>query len=91
QAQGLVLAERLREAQPGLRLVTHCGGGSFKSQFKRADKSGARVALVLGEDEVAQGTVGVKYLREDREQETLPQAALAGNLMAVLEQGAAPV
>ncbi len=91
QAQGLVLAERLREAQPGLRLVTHCGGGSFKSQFKRADKSGARVALVLGEDEVAQGTVGVKYLREDREQETLPQAALAGHLMAVLEQGAAPV
>ena len=91
QAEGLVLAERLREAQPGLRLVTHCGGGSFKSQFKRADKSGARVALVLGEDEVAQGTVGVKYLREDREQETLPQPALAGHLMAVLEQGVAPV
>ena len=85
QRQGLILAERLRDAQPGLRLVTHCGGGSFKSQFKRADKSGARVALVLGDDEVAQGTVGVKYLREDREQETLPQAALAEHLMAALE------
>jgi len=85
QAQGLVLAEKLRQAQPNLRLVTHCGGGSFKSQFKRADKSGARVALVLGDDEVAQGSVGVKYLREDREQETLPQAALAEYLMGVLD------
>ncbi len=84
QAQGLVLAERLRDAQPGLRLVTHCGGGSFKSQFKRADKSGAQVALVLGEDEVAQGTVGLKYLRENREQETVSQEALAGHLMGVL-------
>ncbi|MCF6210225.1 MAG: histidine--tRNA ligase [Gammaproteobacteria bacterium] len=84
QAQGLILAERLRDAQPDLRLVTHCGGGSFKSQFKRADKSGAQVALVLGEDEVAQGTVGLKYLRENREQETVSQEALAGHLMGVL-------
>ncbi len=84
QAEGLILAERLRDAQPGLRLVTHCGGGSFKSQFKRADKSGAQVALVLGEDEVAQGTVGLKYLRENREQETVLQGVLAEHLMAAL-------
>lgn len=84
QAQGLILAERLRDAQPDLRLVTHCGGGSFKSQFKRADKSGAQVALVLGEDEVAQGTVGLKYLRENRQQETVSQEALAGHLMGAL-------
>ncbi|VAW93881.1 Histidyl-tRNA synthetase [hydrothermal vent metagenome] len=84
QAQGLILAERLRDAQPSLRLVTHCGGGSFKSQFKRADKSGAQVALVLGEDEVAQGTVGLKYLRENRQQETVSQEALAGHLMGAL-------
>jgi len=85
QEQGLILAEKLRDAKPNLRLVTHCGGGSFKSQFKRADKSGARVALVLGDDEVAQGTVGLKYLREDREQETVPQEALAEHLMGALE------
>lgn len=84
QAQGLVLAEKLRDAQPGLRLVTHCGGGSFKSQFKRADKSGAQVALVLGEDEVAQGTVGLKYLRENREQEIVSQEVLAEHLMGAL-------
>lgn len=84
QAQGLILAERLRDAQPDLRLVTHCGGGSFKSQFKRADKSGAQVALVLGDDEVTQGTVGLKYLRENREQETVSQEALAEHLMAGL-------
>ncbi|HEX22838.1 MAG TPA: histidine--tRNA ligase [Chromatiales bacterium] len=85
QQQGLILAEKLRDAQPGLRLVTHCGGGSFKSQFKRADKSGAQVALVLGDDEVAQGTVGLKYLREDRKQETVSQEALAERLMGELE------
>ncbi len=85
QQQGLILAEKLRDAQPDLRLVTHCGGGSFKSQFKRADKSGAQVALVLGDDEVAQGTVGLKYLRENREQETVSQEALAERLMGELE------
>ncbi len=85
QQKGLILAEKLRDAQPGLRLVTHCGGGSFKSQFKRADKSGAQVALVLGDDEVAQGTVGLKYLREDRKQETVSQEALAERLMGELE------
>jgi len=76
QRQGLVLAERLRDAVPGLRLQTHCGGGNFKNQFKRADKSGAKVALVLGDDEVAQGSVGVKYLREDTQQQNLAEAAL---------------
>ena len=81
QAQGVILAENLRSAQPEFRLLTHCGGGSFKSQFKRADKSGAQVALVLGDDEVAQGTVGLKYLREARLQETVPQNELAQRLM----------
>ena len=57
------LAERLRDAVPGLRLLTHCGGGSFKRQFKKADKSGARLALILGDDEAAAGTVSCKPLR----------------------------
>lgn len=84
QRQGLILAERLRNAWPELRLLVHCGGGSFKSQFKRADKSGAQVALVLGEDEVAQDTIGVKHLRQLREQETVAQAALAQTLKDAL-------
>ncbi len=74
QQQGLLLAEQLRDALPLLRLETHCGGGSFKSQFKKADKSGARLALVLGEDEVANGTLGIKFLREETEQQVLEQA-----------------
>lgn len=76
----LLLAERLRTALPDLRVLVNCGGGSFKSQFKKADKSGARFALVLGQDEVAAGTVSLKWLREEREQVTLAQAAVAGFL-----------
>ena len=70
------LKKRLRSDCPEIRLECHCGGGSFKSQIKRADKSGARIALILGEDEAAAGTVGVKYLREDRPQETVAQSDL---------------
>lgn len=68
---GFRLAEQLRDALPGLRLVVHCGGGSFKSQFKKADKSGALYALILGDDEAAQGKVGLKPLRGEGEQENL--------------------
>ncbi len=69
QRRGLSVAEGLRDQIPGLRLQTHCGGGGFKSQFKKADRSGARFALVLGEDELARGVVGVKPLREAGEQQ----------------------
>ena len=80
EQQALVLAENLRSDCPNIRLEFHCGGGSFKSQIKRADKSGAKIALILGEDEAAAGTVGVKYLREDRPQEAVAQSDLAGLL-----------
>ncbi|MDP2227910.1 MAG: histidine--tRNA ligase [Moraxellaceae bacterium] len=73
----LLLAEQLRDALPDLRVLVNCGGGSFKSQFKKADKSGAHFALVLGEDEVKNGTVSVKWLREPREQQVLAQTAMA--------------
>jgi histidyl-tRNA synthetase len=76
QAKGLIFAEQLRNSYPKLRLMTHCGGGSFKSQFKKADKSGAQIAFVLGDDEVEQETVSVKTLRGGQGQETLKQAAL---------------
>lgn len=65
---GLVLAEMIRDAQPGLVVQMNCGGGSFKSQFKKADKSGAAIALTLGENEVENQEVAVKYLREEGEQ-----------------------
>ncbi|WP_263281386.1 histidine--tRNA ligase [Halotalea alkalilenta] len=80
QQRALPLAERLRDALPSLRLQLHCGGGSFKSQIKKADRSGARIALLLGEEECERGTVGIKFLREEREQENIPQAALVERL-----------
>lgn len=80
----LLLAERLRDALPELGLQLHCGGGSFKSRIKKADKSGARLALLIGEDELARGSVAVKFLREDREQQDVAQEALAQTLTALL-------
>jgi histidyl-tRNA synthetase len=68
EAQGLALAERLRDAVPGLRIETNAGGGSFKSQLKRADKSGARWALVVGDAEAERGVAGLKSLRTDAPQ-----------------------
>ena len=79
-AAALQLAERLRDAVPQLRLQSHCGGGSLKSQMKRADRSGAAFALILGEDEVASGRVTLKYLRRDLPQESLALDALVALL-----------
>jgi len=78
EAEGLTLAEELRDACAGLHLICNAGGGSFKSQFRRADRSGAELALVLAADELASGEVTVKHLREDRPQESLPREKLAG-------------
>jgi histidyl-tRNA synthetase len=61
----------LRDQLPTLKLQVHCGGGSFKSQFKKADKSGAEVALIIGDDEVANGEVGVKSLRIQQDQNNM--------------------
>lgn len=70
----LEIAERLRDEFPSLRVMQHCGGGNFKKQLKRADKSGARLALIIGDDEVANQVVSVKYLRQDKPQESLTWA-----------------
>ena len=69
QQPGCLLAERLRDAWPQLRLHMNLGGGNFKAQFKRADKSGAQIALVMGDDEAARGVVAVKALRREAAQE----------------------
>jgi len=78
----LTLVERLRDELPGLRLLLNTGGGSFKSQFKKADKSGARYALILGDDELAARVVGCKPLRDDSEQQSVAWDALAEHLAA---------
>jgi histidyl-tRNA synthetase len=70
---GLLLAERLRYEINGIRIVTHCGEGSIKSQFKKADKSGAKLALIIGEEELKEETVGVKFLREVKDQQVISQ------------------
>ncbi|WP_027156774.1 histidine--tRNA ligase [Methylobacter luteus] len=73
EKEGLRFAETIREEIPGLKLQVNCGGGSFKSQFKKADKIGAEYAIILGDDEVSRGEVGIKSLRHEQEQQTLSQ------------------
>ena len=86
QHAAVAAVESLRDAWPQLRLVQHTGGGSFKSQMKKADRSGARVALIWGEDEVANGSVTLKLLRatgtDGETQRTLPQDELEAALRA---------
>jgi histidyl-tRNA synthetase len=67
----LCVAEYIREICPQFALAINYGGGSFKSQFKKADKSGAMLALIIGDDELANKTVTIKFLREERVQETI--------------------
>jgi len=86
-AYGFMLAERLRDQVSGLRLLSHCGGGSFKNQLKRADKSGAAVALIIGEDELAQGEVTIKFLRQQQEQQSMAQQDVANFLSDLLTSG----
>ncbi len=81
---GLALAEKLRDETPQLKLQLHCGGGNFKKQLKKADKSNAKIALILGEDEVTQKSVSIKFLRENREQQSVSQVELASKLTEIM-------
>ncbi len=83
-ARAQQLAESMRDAMPRLQLVVHAGAGSFKSQMRKADKSGARIAIILGESEMAAGTVAVKYLREQRDQVEIAQAEIVSRLASLL-------
>ena len=74
--EGLVLAEEIRTALPGCRVISHCGGGGMKAQFKRADRSGAAYALVIGDSELEAGTVVLKPLRSDEAQQAVGREAL---------------
>lgn len=84
QYQGFALSEQLRDQLSHLRIINHCGGGNFKNQFKKADKSGAKLAIILGEDEVNQQQVTLKYLREEKPQMTIAQSTLANMLKSLL-------
>ncbi len=83
-AQALSLAENLRSALPSRAVVSHCGGGSFKSQMKKADRSGARYAVILGDNELHNGTVALKPLRDNEDQRELPQGDIAAWLANAL-------
>jgi histidyl-tRNA synthetase len=67
EQEGIRFAETIRNEIPGLKLQVNCGGGSFKSQFKKADKSGAEFAIILGDDEISRGEVSVKPLRNNEQ------------------------
>ena len=83
-AQALALVERLRSERPQLRFELNAGGGNFKAQFRRADKSGAPVALILGDDELARGVVAMKPLRASTGQTECPIVQLAAGVDAAL-------
>ncbi|MCP3130228.1 histidine--tRNA ligase [Shewanella sp. KJ2020] len=78
--EAIKVAQELRSALPTLKVMSHCGGGNVKKQMKRADKSGAQVALLIGEEELAEGMVTVKYLRNDIEQQRVARSALSAFL-----------
>jgi len=82
----IALAETLRDALPGLRLEVNAGGGSMKSQLRRADRSGAALALLLGREEVAAGEVTVKDLRGQAEQARVAMDALQKTLLPLCTQ-----
>jgi histidyl-tRNA synthetase len=80
EGAGLVLAEQIRDAHPNLRVQLNLGGGNFKTQFRRADKSGAELALILGDSEVERGMVAIKSLRAESEQRDVARAELPARL-----------
>ncbi len=86
ETHAVLLAESLRTSLPGVVVDQNLGGGSFKSQMKRADKSGAKFALILGEQEVANRQVGVKPLRSHDEQREVAIDDVADVLSTVLAQ-----
>ncbi len=80
------IAENLRNDIPGLRVLQHCGAGSFKSQIKKADKSGATLALLLGETERQNNSISIKHLREQQDQIEIPQTDLSSYLKKALQK-----
>ena len=82
--RAFAVAEELRDSIQGIKVELNLGGGSFKSQMKRANKSGAEIALILGEQELADGCIGVKPMRSDDEQSSVALNELASTLAEYL-------
>jgi histidyl-tRNA synthetase len=89
-AAGIGLVERLRDELPARRFDLNLGGGNFKAQFRRADRSGAALAVILGDDELARGVAAVKPLRNEAGQSECPLSELAAAIEAALTGAAAP-
>jgi histidyl-tRNA synthetase len=83
-SQALKIAEDLRDALPKYRFDVNLGGGNFKAQFRRADRSGAALAIVIGEDELARGVVALKPLRQETGQSECAIAELPSRIEAAL-------
>ncbi|WP_081926484.1 MULTISPECIES: histidine--tRNA ligase [unclassified Alteromonas] len=86
QSYAIEVAEHLRNQLPDTRIMMHCGGGNFKKQLKRADKTGARLALLLGSDEMQSRKVGVKPLRDGQEQVTVSFESLSDTVLKLLSE-----
>jgi histidyl-tRNA synthetase len=84
EREALRLAERLRDALPGRGVLLNLGGGNFKAQFRRADRSGARLALILGDEELERGVVAVKPLRREDGQIDCPLSELPARIASLL-------
>ena len=82
EGERFLLAEELRDAYPNLSIEMNLNGGQFKQQFKRADKAGADIALILGDDEISKQTVGVKPMRSEGHQETVDRK----ELLSIIDQ-----
>ena len=83
--KSLELSERLRDSFQNLRVEVNLGGGGFKSQLKRADKSGASYAIIIGENELQEGTYGLKPLRSDENQVTISSEKIIEELEKKIE------
>ncbi len=83
--RGAAIARRVAETlrDHGAAIVLHAGGGSFKSQMKKADASGARLALIVGDDEAAAGTIAIKTLRDGGAQISVPVGDIAARFAAL--------
>jgi histidyl-tRNA synthetase len=86
ELKSIEIAEQLRISAPNLRVVSHCGGGNFKKQMKRADKLGARVALIMGEDELENQQVTVKNLQQMGEQVSVSWQDVTATVIELVEQ-----
>ncbi|QIR13898.1 histidine--tRNA ligase [Shewanella aestuarii] len=82
--EAIKVAQELRQHLPTLKVMSHCGGGNFKKQMKRADKSGAEFAIIIGENEIANNQVAIKPLRNNKEQQLVTRSELVAKIAELI-------